>query len=162
MKRPIIRRIRNIALSVVILLVITVGAGIGYTWYMGRNTVVQVPSYQVTESVSEIKHIKPAANVPQSASIQSLSSPVIPGQNALVIAKTKPDSTCVISVIYDKTASIDSGLKQKTADEFGMVSWSWTVDAAAPFGKWPVKITCTHNKLSAVVIGDLIVATKTD
>ncbi len=71
--------------------------------------------------------------------------------------KTNAAAACNIKVVYDKTASTDSGLIAKVADEYGMVSWGWTVEPSVPLGKWPVKVTCANAKHSAVVQSDLVV-----
>ncbi len=78
--------------------------------------------------------------------------------NASIIIRTNAGSKCVIAVVYDKTASSDSGLGSKTADEYGIASWTWTVESSVPIGKWPVKVTCVYNGRSAVVQGNLQVA----
>jgi hypothetical protein len=162
MKARIVRLIRNVLISALILVVLFVGAGLAYTWYMGQNTVPEVA--KVIENKSNepvvLKHTQPGENTPESASIQSLDSPVLPGSNVSVTVRTQPFSICKISVIYDKTPSTDSGLYNKTSDDFGMVSWTWTVEDSVPLGKWPVKITCTRNDKSAVVIGDLKVVSQ--
>ncbi len=156
----IARFIRNIAISAGILLVLFIGGGAAYTWYMGRTNTssVAVVPVQSADVAPVIKHVQPAANVNESASIQSLTSPIVPGSNASVTIKTNPNSLCTISVEYNLVASKDSGLSAKTADDFGMVTWAWTVEPSVPLGKWPVKITCAYNKKSAFVQGDLVVA----
>ena len=105
----------------------------------------------------QVKRVEAAPDVATSASIQSISSPTEQGSNASVTVKTNPESTCSITVVYDKDKSTDSGLLPKVADEFGIAVWVWTVEEAVPIGKWPVTITCIHNKRSAVVVGDLFV-----
>jgi len=157
-KKRIVRTIRNVTISVAVLLVVLVGAGLAYTWFMGRTVVADVVIEEDDEPKATTRQVEQAANVPQSASVQSLTSPVVPGNNALITVKTNPGSWCTITVEYDEVASTDSGLKAKTADEFGIVSWTWTVEASRPTGKWPVTVTCLRNELSAVVVGDLIVA----
>lgn len=144
------------------LIVIFVGAGIGYTWYMGQNTTPEVATVVENTPAGPViaKPTKPAENTPESASVQSLVSPVLPGSNSTITVRTKPDSICKISVIYDKTASIDSGLYNKTADEYGMVSWSWTIEESAPLGKWPVSVICAYHEKTAVVVGDLKVVSQ--
>lgn len=157
-KKRIARTIRNVSISIVVLLVVFVGAGIAYTWFMGRTPAAEVTTDTTEETpIPTIKHVEQAENVPVSASVQSLTSPVAPGENASIIIKTNPGSWCTISVMYNKIPSTDSGLKGKTADEFGIATWAWTVEASRPTGKWPVTVTCLRNKLSAVVIGDLII-----
>ena len=50
-----------------------------------------------------------------------------------------------------------SGLVKKIADEFGVVTWAWTVPAGTPQGTWPVNVSCKNKKYSAVVSSDLVV-----
>lgn len=157
-KRRVIVFIRNFFIAVLSLIVLVIAAGLIYTWVMGKRAPVTTVQEPETSVVPEIKPVRPGENTPESASVQSLLSPVAPGDNTTVIIKTKPDSTCTISVEYNKIPSTDSGLKPKVADEFGSLSWTWTVEPSAPVGKWPVKVTCTYAEKSAVVIGDLQVA----
>lgn len=130
---------------------------------MGQN--VDVSSIQApVEYKAKIKAgpTKPAENTPVSASVQSLDSPIVPGMNVAMTVRTKPESTCSIKFIYNEITSTDSGLIDKVADEYGMVSWSWTVDGGVPLGVWPVKVTCVLGEKSAVVIGDLEVVGSLD
>ena len=119
--------IRKASISSAIILVILVVSGLIYTWYMGQNVAMSAIASPVTttDDYVGIKVVKPAENVPESASIQSFSTPILSGSNAAITVRTKPDSICKISVIYNEIASVDSGLVDKTADEYGMVSWSW-------------------------------------
>jgi hypothetical protein len=158
-KKRVAKSIRNVSISVIVLLVLLVGAGAAYTWFMGRTPAVPLPVETVEDTAKPaIKHVEQAANVQVGVSVQSLTSPVAPGDNASIIIKTNPGAWCTIAVEYDKVASTDSGLKGKTADEFGVVTWAWTVEKTATVGKWPVTVTCTRNKLWAVVVGDSVVA----
>ena len=161
-RKRIGRFVRNIVITIIVMIIVFVVAGVAYVWISAHT---QPPVSTVappdTTPAPTIKHVEASANVPESASVQSLSSTVAPGSNAMVTVKTNPGSWCTITVIYDKTSSNDSGLKGKTADEFGSISWTWTVGASTPIGKWPVTITCLRNKLSAVVIGDLVVQNST-
>jgi hypothetical protein len=153
-------RIRNISISIGVLLVLSVGAGVAYTWYMSQNDIAPVVLRPTTTlNNGPLKHAKIAANAPANASIQSLSSPVMPGTNAAVTVKGNPGSSCVIKVEYNNIPSNDAGLKlTKVLDEFGVATWSWTVESTVPEGKWPVTITCMYDTRSAIVIGDLIVS----
>lgn len=151
------KRNRKILLSAFIILLIFVAGAAGYVWYTGKNVdVANMPEPLEFKPKAEIEHVEQAENVPQGASIQSITSTLIPGSNASVIVKTNTKSTCGISVIYDKIASKDSGLIDKESDRYGSISWSWTIDQSAPIGRWPVKITCfrtANPEVSAVVIG---------
>jgi hypothetical protein len=100
---------------------------------------------------------QPAPNAKEGVAVQSLTSPVAPGDNASIDIHTNRDSKCTITVVYNNIPSKDAGLTPKTADEYGLASWSWTVESTVPVGKWPVTVTCEWNKKIAVVIGDLIV-----
>lgn len=157
------KSIRTTSLWAGALLLVALGGGAGYTWYMGQqplppSVAEEAPAPEIAEPVSAAKHMTPNPNAKASAAIEMLTSPVTPGMNASVNVKTNANADCTVSVIYDKITSKDSGLAPKTADEFGIISWTWTVDSTAPYGTWPVKVTCTINKQSAVVQGDLVVA----
>lgn len=160
-KQKAFRSIRNTAIAIAVLLVLFICAGLVYTWYQGRtpavNTVTTSPTKTSTQTV---QHVAPADNVQEGVSVQSLTSPVEPGDNASISVKTNPGSWCTITVEYNKVPSKDSGLIGKTADEYGTATWAWTVGPSTPVGKWPVTVTCLRNKLSAVVIGDLVVSTQ--
>lgn len=160
-RERIIRSGIHIIISFVVLLVILVGAGVVYTWWIGQNDIksnsVVIDSAESTKP-SIIKPTKPAANAKLGVAIQMLTTPVVPGLNASVTAKTNTDSKCSIQVLYNEVASRDSGLTPKIADDYGMVSWTWTVESNVPLGKWPVKIACALGSKSAVVVGDLVVA----
>jgi len=149
----------KISVFAVVLLVLIVAGGIGYIWYTGQNNSDEIASSDTTVKASKpttvIAPVKTAENAKVGASIQELTSPVLPGDNSSITVKTNPDAKCTISVIYDKTPSTDSGLLPKVADEYGIASWTWTVEKSAPLGKWPVKVTCAKGKMSGVVIGDL-------
>jgi hypothetical protein len=159
-KKRILKFIRNVAISIVVLAAMIVGIGVVYTWLTGKN---KVPAAVTTVDTSTASNatlpppVQPAANAQEGVSIQSLTSPVAPGDNASVIAQTNAGSWCTISVTYGTTKSTDSGLKAKTADAYGSVTWAWTVESSVPVGKWPATITCTRNSKSGVVIGDLVV-----
>lgn len=131
-----------------------------YTWFMGQKGVESAAVATPVEAkpAPVIKPTKPAANARVGAAVHMLTSPVPPGSNASITVKTLATAKCTIVVEYNKVASKDSDLVAKTADEYGMVSWTWTVGESVPLGKWPVKVTCAYNKSSAMVQGDLVVA----
>lgn len=160
MKKRIAKVLRNISISILALLVLATMAGLIYTWVMGQTKPPEVQVQDITPKDSKppiVEHVKPAENVPVGVSIQSMTTPITPGSNVTVIIKTRPLATCTITAVYNKVASRDSGLVAKTADDFGMVSWTWTVEESVPVGKWPVTVTCSYGKKSGVVIGDLVV-----
>ena len=67
-----------------------------------------------------------------------------------------PGAACQISVKVNNAALPDTGLVPKIADEFGIVTWSWTVPKNVLSGKWPVEMTCANEaKKSAYYKADL-------
>lgn len=151
------RRARNIGLSAFLMLLILVGAGLAYTWYVGRNTklVVEdvVPNKKTVEPHERPKRLAPDAAV--GVSVQMITSPITPGMNAMVTIKTNPLATCKISVIYNNVPSTDSGLAEKKADDYGVATWTWTVPKETPLGAWPVKVDCANEKKSGTVTTNL-------
>lgn len=150
---------RNAVISTVALLVVTAGLGVGYVWYSGQQ---EVPQAAVAAPVAPVvapvvKPPKLSANAPVSASIQMMNSSVRPGENVSLTVRTLPAVSCTIEAIYNEVKSTDSGLVVKKADDFGIVSWSWTVEENVPAGTWPVNVTCASKGRSAVVRGDLVV-----
>ena len=158
-RQKALRKLRNIGISVTVLVLLLGGAGFAYTWYFGDHG-EQSKSLQTGVTLPKKTTTAPpvqARNVPIGVSISIMTTTVAPGDNASVSIRTAQNADCTISVVYDKVPSKDSGLKPKQADIYGFASWSWTVDATAPIGKWPVKVTCVRDKKSAVVEGDLVV-----
>lgn len=140
-------------------LALLIGGGLAYTYYLGPTEAdtVSTSAPAVAPVAPNIKPTKPPANAKVGASVSALTSPIAPGSNASVTIRTTAGSKCVITVTYGQTASTDSGLTPKTTDEYGAVSWTWTVGKDVPLGKWPVKVTCVYNAQSAVVQADLVV-----
>lgn len=135
-------------------------AGAAYVWYTGNQPAPKsTAAAPETSTIPVIKHTKPAANVPVSVSVQSLTTPLTAGDTADITIRTLPHANCSITVSYnkEKVPAKAEGLVPAKADEFGIASWQWIVDPAAPKGKWPVTVTCKKNKRSAVVVADLTV-----
>jgi hypothetical protein len=140
-----------------VLLLLFVGAGVGYVWYEGRHGSVAT-NVEATPDPVRQQMIKPTQQAPDAvigASVQYITSPVAQGANAMITVKTNTEAKCTIAVLYNNVPSKDSGLVAHTADEFGAVNWTWTVDPTAPLGVWPVTITCANAKHTAVVKADL-------
>ena len=155
------RPLRNMLVSAFVLLVLLLSGGVVYIFMTGNDaapaTIITAPA--ATTQPAAIQPRQPAPNTPESASVQMMSPPVRPGGEASLSVKTLPGSACTIAVTYtdQKVPSRAAGLLPATADDFGTVSWNWTVDAAAPDGSWPVTVTCARNKKSAVVQTNLVV-----
>ena len=162
MKAKFLKFIRNTSISIGVLLVLFLGGGAAYTWYMGEygdDTASSAIATPVELSPPPtITPTKPAPDAKVGASVQMLTSPVLPGSNASISVKTNAGAECSISVEYNKIPSTDSGLKKMIANDFGMVNWAWTVESSTPLGKWPVEVTCVYNDQSAMVRGELVVS----
>jgi hypothetical protein len=152
-----LRTIRNIAISVVVLSALFVVGGAAYVMLSGNNAKQDTASAPKTDSNNFAlpKPQAPNPKAPEGAAVESLLSPAKAGTNTSISVKTNPTSSCAISVTYNDVPAKDSGLITKTADAYGVVNWAWTVESSAPAGTWPVKVTCSLNKKSAVVIGNL-------
>jgi hypothetical protein len=83
-----------------------------------------------------------------------VTSPIAAGSNSSITVRTNAGSTCAVTVSYNGAPSTDSGLTPKTADAYGNVTWTWTVNSSVPAGSWPVKVTCTYHGRSGVVISN--------
>lgn len=150
--------LRNALISAGVLLLLFVVAGLIYTFYVGMlgpSTPTTQPVAAKADNYQPITPHKPAPNARESAAVEYLDSPVKRGQNASITVKTLGGSSCDITVLYNHVPSRDSGLQKRTADEYGTVTWSWTVDPTAPVGAWPVTVTCAYNHRTAVVQGQL-------
>ncbi len=164
-KRGIVRArrrhtIRVIGGIILCLLLLGAAAGAGYTWYIGNNqpvTPVALPEAKIDKFNTTITS-KTKPEGPVGVSVQVLTSPVKPGGNASMTIRTRPEAACSIKVTYKDQQSMDTGLIPKTADEFGTVQWTWTVENGRPIGKWPVDVTCALGEMSGFVRGDLEVA----
>lgn len=156
--------IKNVLVSIVVLLVAFAGGGAVYVWYTGQVGPEDPAATATPVSTKPVTSIAapppPAPNAPVGASVQTLSSPVAPGQNTSMVVRTLPTAVCKIAVTYNGAPTVDSGLVAKTADTYGMVNWTWTVPAGTPEGTHPALVTCEYNKRSAVVRGDLVVSKK--
>ncbi len=150
--------------TVVVLLVLMVGGGIAYIWYIGQDDSdvvakeLPITSQKEKDLLSQPSEPSPTSRV--GVSVQTSTAQVLPGTNASITIRTLPTALCSISVMYNNVASKDSGLVPHTADIYGTTSWTWTVDQNAPLGKWPITVTCEFNKKSAMVKADIEVVAK--
>ncbi|CAN5555098.1 hypothetical protein BH20CHL6_BH20CHL6_06660 [soil metagenome] len=78
-----------------------------------------------------------------------LTTPIYRGSRATAAVSTKPGASCTITVTYKSGVSRAAGLGRKTASSTGRVSWTWTVGSSTTPGRWPVKVRCTKNGVSA-------------
>lgn len=141
-----LRTVRKIALSAVILAVIFLAAGALYVLFVGNKPVTGTKAS--TSTASQYNPLpKPRAPNPKNpvgVAEASLLSPVSAGSNSSLTIHTTPQATCTISLSYDTLKSTDSGLVTKVADQYGQIIWTWTVPKNAPAGTWPIKILCKY------------------
>jgi hypothetical protein len=159
-KPRIPKSLRNTIFSATILLWLLLVIGMAYIYIAGQKPTedkIEAATPTTTTSNPIAKPVQPSPSARVGASIQSLTSPVSRGTNTSIYVRTNAGSTCKISVTYNNIASKDSGLVAKKADEYGSVSWTWTVEKTATPGKWPIKVTCAYNGRTAFVQGDLVV-----
>ena len=159
-KSPVLKSVRKFFISIFVMVLLVGAVGAGYIWYMGRNDDGRFDSMQAGETVKAptIQASKVDENARVGVSLQIISSPVLPGSEASISVRTNREAKCVIKVVYDKIVSTDANLTEKTANEFGGVDWTWTVDSNAPIGKWPVTVTCKKGTHDGVYVADLVVA----
>lgn len=79
--------------------------------------------------------------VPVNVSILTLTSPASPGSSVTLFAKTATGWVCEIKVGYKAGTSETQALVPKQVEENGLVSWTWTIDSAVPYGVYPVTVT---------------------
>ncbi len=139
------------------LLLIFVLVGLVYTWWIGKQTQVEVPDVPVSRPISKAPSvIQDDSQV--GVALQSLTTPVKPGENVAMMVKTNPKAACSILVTYNNDQpSADKGLVPKTADEYGTVSWSWKVEENRLPGTWPATVTCANATNSGVYVGKFVV-----
>jgi len=156
-----VKTARKILIPTAILCAIFLIGGMAYSLLSSGEEVKTVAPKKVDQgqdaTIRDIKPHKPNPNSPASVALYMLQESAPAGSNAGASVKTVPTAACTISVTYNDGPSQDSGLVSKTADDFGVVGWTWTVPPATPEGKYPVKVTCVYNGRSAVGIQDLVV-----
>ena len=84
--------------------------------------------------------------IPKSAAFVrfvSATSPVARGGTATVKIATSPNATCSITVTYGASGPAKApGLEPRAADDFGALTWSWTVAPATAPGTYPIDVLC--------------------
>ena len=76
--------------------------------------------------------------------IEYLTSPVNHGANTTLIAQTKPEAVCNITVYYKSGTSKAQGLYSKTTDSNSKVSWTWKVGTRTTPGFWKIVIKSNY------------------
>lgn len=78
--------------------------------------------------------------------IISVTSPVRPGANATLKAKTLPGAQETITVYYKSGPSTAQGLYPKIADSNGDISWTWKVGTRTTPGSWRIVVTASYGE----------------
>ena len=74
--------------------------------------------------------------------IVSVSSPVMRGSTATLVAQTTPSANCGITGTFSSGGVAASVAVARPADGDGRLAWTWDVPARAPIGDWQVTVTC--------------------
>jgi hypothetical protein len=147
------KRVRNVSISVAVLLIIFLSIGVLYTFRIDRG---EAGNVEVAPHISEVSSVSPKPRLPspnasEGVAVDVIDSPVKRGADTSVSVSTNAGSTCTILVAYNGVVAKSTGLAPTTADDYGLASWTWPVGNTVPIGTWPVKITCTYNGRSGVV-----------
>lgn len=154
---PFIRVLRNIFITFFILVVLMVGAAMAYTWYNGKYGTQTVTKPVVKKGPAVRTPSKPSPTGPVGASVQMLTTPVVPGENASISVKTNANANCSIVVTNKDVPMKDSGLIPKAADDYGMAIWTWTIPPTMTDTTLKAGVTCANLKNSGFVAGDVVV-----
>jgi len=142
----------KIALGTLCLIILIFIVGMVYVYYSDQS------SSQISSKTSSISY-RPLPTPPptnpnsqEGVSIDSISTPIQAGSNALISAQTNSGSVCTIMITQSQTNGVNIfSLKPTKANIYGLAEWNWLVNKTTPIGIYPVKITCTFNKKVAVV-----------
>ena len=149
----------KIILSAFILLVLIFIAGFTYVYVSDSAK----PNDQSIQQTAQIRHYKPitppAANPtePVGVAVESLDTPIMPGSPTSLIINTNSYAKCTITVQYNGIISKDPALAPKTADAYGILTWTWTVPKNTSVGNWPISVTCRDKNHSGMVEDTLTV-----
>jgi hypothetical protein len=145
----------KVLVTTAVLFAIFIGGGLAYTYFGPENKDAKKVVTEQKDLPKTVAAKEQSKDNAASVAILSLSTPVKPGENAQVLVRTNQRGNCKITVEYDKKPESDSGLVPKQADEYGSVTWTWTVNKAAPPGRWPVRVTCEYYGKTAIGGSDI-------
>lgn len=163
-KSRLIKSLRNLAIGVLVLALLIGGIYVALLWLNKPQQIsVEEPDATNKQNPNFVTPNKPPKDVAIGSSIQSISSPLSPGDNASLTLRTTESAVCTIKVVRLDTMLrevqrvTDSGLADKTADDFGIVTWTWSMPSNAGIGKWQADITCQRDSKSTRSIGEIVV-----
>jgi endonuclease YncB( thermonuclease family) len=76
-----------------------------------------------------------------SLQIVSVTSPVKAGTSATLVAQTKSNAECAITVYLKSGPSTAAGLTKKNADSDGKASWTWKIGSSTTPGTYKIVVT---------------------
>lgn len=82
-----------------------------------------------------------ASSATETARLVRVTSPVLPGADATLVARVSPARRCTITVYYKSGPSVAQGLYPKRPRN-GRVSWTWMVGTNTTAGSWPIQVRC--------------------
>jgi hypothetical protein len=151
----------KITIWVLVITILLIGAAFVYAWYSSQHAGGNPSTASTVKPTPKLTapH-KPAPDAQIGVATQFVTSPVAPGDNASISIHTNAAARCTITVLYDKTNAVDSGLMPKIADDYGLAQWSWTIPVSAPLGKKSsVDVWCANTKKNAHVVETLDIET---
>ncbi len=163
-KARFMRRVR-IGVVVPLALVVLIGGGL-FAWVWLQKPAEPKAATDTAAHQPVLPNLaaqKLAPNVPIGSSVQSITTPVTPGSNASVTLRTAEGAVCSIKVVhldpYQKELArvSDTGLADKTADAYGMVTWTWTMPPNAAIATWKADMYCKRDSQSTHSIGEIVV-----
>lgn len=101
-----------------------------------------------TSSLESVSDTQPVEGTELSLQILSVTSPVLPGESAILRAHTVAGATCTISVYYTSTRSAAEGLNEKIAESSGNVSWTWKIGTDRTPGSYRIEVVATLGEKS--------------
>ncbi|XID93070.1 TadE/TadG family type IV pilus assembly protein [Paenibacillaceae bacterium WGS1546] len=111
---------------------------------LGRKLVIKQAARErawIGGSPSSSRQAKEDGEQPFNVAFVSLEpNPVRPGRKATLVLRTDPGATVDLSILYKSGPSQAKHLGSATADESGLVSWTWHVSGRTTPGIWSWKV----------------------
>jgi hypothetical protein len=154
LKITIPKVIRNTTKAILILIFVCLILGVAYVYLVDKTK--PLPPKTVSSSDDQAISPLPPATPPSATSaegvaLQAMTTPVQLGAVFYLSAETNAGSLCTAYIDYPGTDGTDPNLSNQEANEYGNVTWTWTVPAKAPPGTWPLTVTCYYHGRSGVV-----------
>jgi hypothetical protein len=151
------RAAKKIMISASVLFTCFVIAGLLYVYLTDRNTkqhITKLSSNIVTKSPLPTP-LAPGPNSPEGVSIEVLASPASIGSDVYLSVLTNAGSTCSVAMSYNGGQTGTAVASDQIANDYGDITWNWTVGSNVPVGTWPVKVVCAYRGRTGVAINNL-------